>query len=286
MNGPIDLIRIIYDNDTNKFEDVIDNPAILKDKEGLKSALNYALQNSTQKLYAVKLIETGVNLNEPDQNNQLPIMTLIKNIHKYPSERHYGAIIESMVAHHLNLNITDEADRTPLMEACTHKALPAIELFVKSGADINARNKKGETAFFRAAGSGSTDVMTQLKTLGADINMPNNNQQTPLMLSVNRFNQRTLEWLLENHANVNIKDMQGNTALMYAIASNRKDSVEALLKNGAQTNIINKFSHSPLQLAIRVKNKEIIDLLRKAEKRNTVRKIMYQKMKRENEHHI
>ena len=286
MKEPVDLIRIIYDNDINKFEDIIDNPEILKDKESLKSALNYALQNPTQKLYALKLIETGINLNEKDKNNQLPIITFIKNIHKYQSDRDYTTIMESMIDHHLNLNICDETGRTPLMEACTHKAMQLIELFVKAGADVNARNKKGETAFFRAAGSGSIEMMAQLKKSGADIDIPNNNEQTPLMLSVNRFNQRTLEWLIENNADVNIKDMQGNTALMYAIASNQKESVEALLKNGAKINISNKFSHSPLQLAIRVKNKEIIRLLKKRESNNSVKKIVYQKMKQKNERDI
>ncbi len=287
MKEPIDLVRIIYDNDINKFENLMNtHDWILKNKEEIKLALNYVLQNPTRKIYILKLIETGIDLNEPDKNGQYPIILYMNNLHKYQSERDCIAVAEAMIAHNINLNIFDEFGKTPLMNACSLKNMQLIETLVKGGADIDFQPKKGETAFFRACYYGATDVMDQLKKLGANINLPNNNEQTPLMLSVNRYNTRVLEWLIQNNVDVNFKDMQGNTALMYAIASNRLDSVEFLLQNGAQTNISNKFHHTPLQLALRVKNKQIISLLKKRKSDPIVQKTIFQKIKREKEHHI
>lgn len=277
MERKLDLLRIIFDNDQEKFENVISQMSHQEIKNQI-TTLNYALRNGNHKNYAKQLIEAGVPLNKPDQNGQLPIFTLIQNIHTYPSSRDYLNIVEKMINCHLNLNLCDQTDKTILMQACDLKIFPLIEILIKNGADINYQNKNGETAFFRAASFSSVDVMNQLKNFDADINCSNNHGQTPLMLSVNhRFNLKTLEWLIQNKADINAQDIQGNTALMYAIASNQIEATELLLKNGAKTEIQNKFSHTPLQLAKRIKNQNIIQLLQ--ENRASRIKEVYQKYK-------
>lgn len=257
MIGSNDLTRIIYHDNRDQFENLI----YRKNAAELEEALNFSLQHEKYKNYALKLIQSGAELNTPDKNGQLPLLTLLKNIHNYTLPRDYVSLMDAMINRRINLNVTDRFGRNILMTICDFKILPLIETVVKGGLDVNARTKSGETAFFRASTIASLDVMNRLKELNADINLPNNNGQTPLILSITGHDIRVTDWLLKNGADVNAKDIQGNTALMYAIATNQQEIVEKLLTYQAQTHIINKFSHSPVQLALRIKNKNIVRLI-------------------------
>ena len=82
----------------------------------------------------------------------------------------------------------------------------AVDLFIKAGIPIDAKNKKGQTALTIAAEKGNVNMLGKLTTLDA---------------------------ALLSHA-----DADGNTALMIAARQGKEESVKALIEKGAEVNYV------------------------------------------------
>ena len=104
---------------------------------------------------------------------------------------------------------------------------PAIvDVLVKYGADVNARDNDGNTALHRTVGSyvdfDKRPVIYRLLAHGADINSRDNNGQTPL----HKARQREVAGILITHgADVNAQDNDRSTPLDIA----RRRDYEQLL---------------------------------------------------------
>lgn len=94
------------------------------------------------------------------------------------------------------------------------------------------------------------NYIQELISLGANVNAKNKKGQTALMVAALYGKQDTVEMLLSNHADVNAKDIYDSTALLSAASMERADIVELLLKNHADVNATNKYGSSALMLAI------------------------------------
>ena len=67
------------------------------------------------------------------------------------------------------------------MLAATAGNLAVVEALLAAGADVEIRDKEGETALTLAADSGNTDVVQTLLGAGADANVKNGDGGTALM---------------------------------------------------------------------------------------------------------
>lgn len=92
--------------------------------------------------------------------------------------------------------VFDEQHQTLLMSAAIFGLEEVVDALIRTGADVNARMKNGNTALIYAARAISPGITRKLAAAGADI----------------------------NHA-----DASGNTALYYAVAGGRIDMARALL---------------------------------------------------------
>ena len=73
----------------------------------------------------------------------------------------------------------------------------------ENGADINAKNDKGETPMYFAARFCQVDSMKWLKESGADVNTKSDSGETPLQaaqIRQNEMSERAAEWLKANGA--------------------------------------------------------------------------------------
>ncbi|MDD5454971.1 MAG: ankyrin repeat domain-containing protein [Candidatus Ratteibacteria bacterium] len=106
-----------------------------------------------------------------------------------------------------------------------------VKLLIENGADINAKDNKGNTALMMASITGQTDTVKLLIDKGTDVNAKNNNGITALMLA---SGTNTVKLLIEKGADVNIKANDSYTALK--IASERGDTaiIELLKQAGAK----------------------------------------------------
>lgn len=169
---------------------------------------------------AKKLIDAGANVNAPSaENGMTPLIIatsragklqqkaekILNNSKGYTQSRANEFKLQKYIAHQMNIAqkmltmlIDEGADvnqetpfGTPLMNAVTNSwNTDIIDILLKSGAQINARDRKGRTALFYGEVLGGDKISSKLLAAGADIDIRDNAGKSYLEI--------TKEELLEN----------------------------------------------------------------------------------------
>jgi len=151
---------------------------------------------------------------------------------------------------------------TALMAAVEKGYEDIINFLLEEGADIEAKNNKGQTALMRAVLVENQSIVDLLLSKGANVNVKDNLGITPLMYAVETENKDIVDLLLSKGANVNAQTDSGRTVLMDAatIVGNR-DIVDLLLSKGANVNAQTDSGLTALMQAVFAENSGIVDLL-------------------------
>ena len=137
-----------------------------------------------------------------------------------------------------------------IFDAARQGDTAVLAAYVKSGGDIEARNRRGHTPFILAAYYGQTDMIDQLKSLGADPCAVDTQGSPAFMGVVFKGHQETLNWLLDNtNCDVNHQNYAGQTALMLAALFDREEIAENLIGAGAKPEISDYSGNTPETLA-------------------------------------
>ncbi len=110
------------------------------------------------------------------------------------------------------------------------------ELVEKHEANLNSRNRLGESLLMMSIKSGKTDIANWLIDQGANVQTPSTAKVTPLMAASFNGDLAMVNRLLEKHADVHAIDQLKKTALVYAAGNGHTDVVERLLKTGIDVN--------------------------------------------------
>ncbi|ESO09480.1 hypothetical protein HELRODRAFT_73827, partial [Helobdella robusta] len=128
-----------------------------------------------------------------------------------------------------------------------------VDLLLKKGADIVAKDIYGNNLLHTAASYGAEKVVEYLlgdktgnknfenKNFEIDVNLPNNNGWTPLHIAAEKGNEKLCEHLLQNGAHVDVKSAGGKTALHWASIANSSECVALLLKHSADVSVTDNF---------------------------------------------
>ena len=110
-----------------------------------------------------------------------------------------------------------------------------LDLCVRQGCDLNARDSEGYTAVLWAVTMNATDLLDVLIDHGADINVTTAHQgYTPLHIACKKNHAQNCRLLLSHGAEVNVKARDYTTPLYWAVERCNEDMVESLLKAGAR----------------------------------------------------
>lgn len=162
---------------------------------------------------------------------------------------------------------TDElGGYTPLMET---SMLEMVQLLVKRGANVNAKNKMNYTplhkAVFNFMGADPNEkncekILNLLLEKGANIDAQDGNGITPLMGAVQKTTPAKI--LIAKGAKTNLQNNNGETALMYAVKGGlikvvlmmpvvgpNEETVKLLVNKGADVNLQDKWGKTALMHA-------------------------------------
>ena len=156
-----------------------------------------------------------------------------------------------------------------LAEAVNDDNLPAVQMALERGANVNALNADGKTALITASENGQTEIVKLLLHVKADPNLAAAVAEptfgtTALILASQNNHANIVDVLLSAGANANQADANGKTPLIAASEMGHPAIVELLLKNGAHVNAQTKQNVTALMLAAYEGHVPVVQVLLKA----------------------
>jgi len=151
-----------------------------------------------------------------------------------------------LVKHGAELEARDLRGDTPLHLASRFNQVALLEFLLRSGANVNAYDQGGWTALYWASG---VQAATLLLDFGADINGPGEDTKNPLHYLAMMPNQDIAILLIERGAEINRQDTEGKTPLHWAIYGANYRVVEHLLMKGAIVEVRDKSGRTAMDYA-------------------------------------
>jgi ankyrin repeat protein len=112
-----------------------------------------------------------------------------------------------------------------------------------------------------AASLGCAEICSNLISTGADINSRDRGGETPLYHIYGNFNSNIFTMLIQHGANVSNLNMYADTPLYNAVINKNREAVGILVQNGADSMHTNDFGKTYVDYAIASSNEEVIGIL-------------------------
>src|SRR5580658_2730344 len=154
-----------------------------------------------------------------------------------------------------DINGADSLGRSALQMAAIYNNIPAADILIKLGANIDGGVLQKFTALHLAAAAGNDYMVRYLRNSGADVNLKDDFGNTALYIAAKDGQTKVIEALTDNDPNLpakaklNEQNSDGLTALHIAVFFGHKEAVLALLKAGADFNISDQFGQTPIFVA-------------------------------------
>ena len=207
--------------------------------------------NDPARLYTV-LRKYNARINITDEDGWTPLHRLCRGWTPVDPE-----LVRAMVRDGADVNARDKKGETPL-HLVTDRAL--AQALIDAGADITARERFSYTPLHIACMDDKEEIIECLIHAKADVNALGDDGVTPLHLA---RSAAAVKLLVQNGADLNAQNKEGDTALMVRAANSNSDVIliQALLDAGADPNIKNKWGKTALQYAQEKKTDDIIKIL-------------------------
>jgi ankyrin repeat protein len=262
-HGYHDIVRLLLDRDADV--EAQDN----RHSTPLHLALFYHRRWNAESFNAVATLLIGSHSNVNVRNN------------KGQTTLHLAAecgcynIVRFLLGRDADVNAQDKHHSTPLHLILGNwppryiKELKDVAmLLIKSGADINIRNDRGQSPLHVAAEFGYHDIVRLLLDRGVEVDIQDKCHATPLHLALGykaRWNMEVfkalLSLLLESGADVNVSCDEGRTPLHLAATIGSRDVISSLLARGANLDAQDINHSTPLHLASSRNDVESVELL-------------------------
>jgi len=143
----------------------------------------------------------------------------------------------------------DHQQNKPLHIAALKGATNVITALLAKGAEVNARNKFGQTPLHRAMITGDLNTVKLLIIAKAEISGRDNQGLTPIHLAAQRKHGEVVQFLLEHGAEFDAHDAFRRRPMHMSIMGSSDDSMQALIKAGADYKYADAEKNNYLHLA-------------------------------------
>jgi ankyrin repeat protein len=120
---------------------------------------------------------------------------------------------------------------------------------VLDGISMCARIVKSDCNLLGASENGDMANAKKALAIGADVNAKNSRGQTPLHFAAFYNDTELAEMLIDNGADVNAKNSRGQTPLHLAAYCGHTSLAKMLIDKGGDANVKDSVGHTPLSLA-------------------------------------
>lgn len=203
------------------------------DPSGGRTALAQALRGK-HTATAKALLEKGADANA--KFNPRSASTLLHIVAGYSFSETQLPTLNLLLAHGADLEAKDKNGQTPLVIAiCRSQRVETVRYLLDRGADLHVRDKYGRTPLVVAVQKhGSESIVALLLEKGADVEAKDYvHGRTALMVAAKESRPGALRLLLEKGASLEKRDDKGDTALVIAAWEGKVENVEFLLGRGA-----------------------------------------------------
>ena len=172
-----------------------------------------------------------------------------------------AAQVSALLAKGADVNATDAARSTPLMQAAAAAPPAIIALLLEKGADIAAKDKSGFTPLLIAAYAGHLETVQLLLDKGANPLDADNDGHTALMGAAYSGNKAIVQLLLDKNTPIAATDKDGFTTVMVASGTGNVPLVQLLLDKGGDVNAPTRSGFTPLMQAAGAGKPPVVSLL-------------------------
>jgi ankyrin repeat protein len=158
--------------------------------------------------------------------------------------------VKRLLARGMDANSVDPNGDPLLFIAARAGYRATVDALLAAKANVNAKNRFGDTPLMAAALNGHLEVVRKLRTRGADIDPRG---WTPLIYAATG-----------GHDDINAQSPNGTTALMMAVREGRGSTFDLLMRRGADFQRRNENGASALDWAKRGNETAMADKLRRA----------------------
>jgi len=193
------------------------------------TSLHWASRNGHAKVVKL-LLEHGSAVNSRDNTNATPLhwasmdgcMVMLRpghwaDIHWTPSDwattRGHAKVVELLLKHGADVNARDDTGSIPLHSESSGGHVGVMELHLRRGAEVNARDEMNFIPLHCASLGGYVEAIKLLLKHGADVNAKTESQLTPVYFASIRGHEEATKLLLEHGADFNARNNQNLTPL-------------------------------------------------------------------------
>lgn len=137
---------------------------------------------------------------------------------------------------------------TPLHTAAYGNNVRALYRLIAAGADVNAKDCRGQTPAYWAAYHGQLQALIVLSSFGAQLDQKDYRGKTPLRAASKKGHEEVIAFLFSHKVAPNTKDGRGLTPLHVAAFHRRFNAFEALVYHKADQTVQDSSSRNPVEL--------------------------------------